>query len=322
MPTLRVLPNEPQRNELKFKLLPGVPYHIRLWVVLGFWISGLAVQTAGWLLPGGALILLGTIMALTRGYSNEPARIYRKGRRWENVTLTEFRKIVSLDDESKRWDQSAWIDISNAWGFLMALLLIVAVGLAALSLARTHLYLAKLCVVDGVALFVPFWVTGIRRLYTRSEMMICVRALQNILDRLERPDFAGLLPAPMLELAKTENGDLPCDVKLMVRFDDAPDDFMGIQVQVSLNDVQGTKYPYLYCVILAKPGFGLGQWSKPPTLQTTKITTERKTTREVEILVVRQTTTKKSGYHTNKAAQIHVFETAVAVCRRNLPSGS
>ncbi|MBM3334738.1 hypothetical protein FJY63_08760 [Candidatus Sumerlaeota bacterium] len=105
----------------------------------------------------------------------------------------------------------------------------------------------------------------------------------------------------------------------MAQFDNAPKDFMGIQVRVSLNDVQGTKYPYLYCVILAKPGFGLSQWKTQPKMGAGQVTTEYQESGEVELIVVRQTTTRRSGYHTNKAAQARVFEAAVEICRRNLP---
>jgi hypothetical protein len=173
---------------------------------------------------------------------------------------------------------------------------------------------------DSAALFAPFWVTGIRRFYHRTELMIRVRALQNILDRLNAPGTRGVTAGPMLELQKTETGDIPQDAKLMVRLNDAPDDFIGIQVQVSLNDVQGTKYPYLYCVILAKPQFGLRKWSMQPG--NPALHAEYSKTAEVELIVVRQRTTKTSGYHTNEAAQNRVFDAALGICNRNLFSHS
>jgi hypothetical protein len=43
----------------------------------------------------------------------------------------------------------------------------------------------------------------------------------------------------------------------MVKIKDTAPDFMGIQIQTSLNDVQGRKYPYTYCVLIARPAFNL-----------------------------------------------------------------
>jgi len=317
-----MLPDYRQRNELKFKVLRDVPYNVRIWLVLGLWAAGLLIQALGWLLPGLAVIFFGTIIALVRGYSNEPGREPTGKKRWENVTLDEFKRIMTLDQESHRWDRSAWIDATNRWGCLTGLLFTGAVVAATARLWHESARLASVCAFDGAALFAPFWLSGIRRLYHRTELMIRVGALQNILDRLSEPDARGMMATPMLELQETKEGDVPQDVKLMVRFDDAPDNFLGIQVQVSLNDVQGTKYPYLYCVILAKPGFGLGRWDCSLVDGVGRMTTERKTTDEVELLVVRQATTRNSGYHTNRAAQRRVFDGAVQTVRCNLVSHS
>ena len=316
---MAVLPDYAQRNDLKFAVLRSVPYNVRIWVTVGLWACGLLVQALGWFWPGVVVILAGTIMALTHSYSNEPARAHRGKRQWENVTLEQFGRISTLDEESRRWDRSAWIDATNASGAMTGLLVILAIVGAGILLAQRSVLLARVCVIDAVVLFAPFWVTGIRRLYHRTELMIRIRALDNILERLGEPDARGMMPTPMLELEKTKRGDLPHDVKLMVRFDDAPDDFMGIQVQISLNDVQGTKYPYLYCVILAKPGFGLHGWDTTLDRGRPQIIVERRMTEEVELLVVRQKTMRKSGYHTKKPAQRRVFDAAVAICRRNLP---
>lgn len=316
---MAVLPDHAQRNDLKFAVLRSVPYNVRIWLIVGLWACGLLIQALGFVWPGAAVILAGTVMALTRGYSNEPARVRRGKRQWENVTLEQFGRISTLDEESRRWDRSAWIDATNALGGMLGVVIVAAIVGASFLLAQTSVQLASVCLIDGAVLFVPFWVTGIRRLYHRTELMIRVRALHNILVRLGERDARGLMATPMLELEETKRGKLPHDVKLMVRFDDASDDFMGIQVQVSLNNVQGTKYPYLYCVILAKPGFGLHGWNTELDRSRPKIIVERNMTEEVELLVVRQKTTRKSGYHTKEPAQRRVFEAAVGIARRNLP---
>jgi len=313
-----ILPDYKQRNELKFLVAQDLPYNLRLLLVAALWALGLAVQAILAIWPGAAIILAGTILALTRGYSNEPRSRWGGKTRWENVTAEQFRRIIELDRESRRWDRSAWIDATNRWGCLTFLLLAAALFLGARRLWPQSAGLARLCLIDGFVFFVPFWVTGIRRLYHRTELMIRVHALENILRRLEEPDAKDLSATPMLELRKTKDGDLPLDVKLMVRFSDAPDDFMGIQVQVAINSVQNNKYPYLYCVILAKPGFGLAKWDLAPPPRASKILVKPSQTDEVELLVVRQKTTRRSGYHTNRAAQRRVFDAALEICRRNL----
>ena len=63
---------------------------------------------------------------------------------------------------------------------------------------------------------------------------------------------------PTLALREGRRGKYPVDARLMLRpaREDATG-FLGVQVQVALNNVQGTDYPYLYAVVLGKDAFRL-----------------------------------------------------------------
>jgi len=83
-------------------------------------------------------------------------------------------------------------------------------------------------------------------------------------------------------------------------------DFLGLYGQVVLNDVQGTSYPYFYVVLVAKDGFGLRdayQQFQPDE----DITKEFKREDQVEVMVIRQYTTDKSGYHTKPLIANGIF---------------
>ncbi|MBM3334739.1 hypothetical protein FJY63_08765 [Candidatus Sumerlaeota bacterium] len=204
-----MLPDYKHRNELRF-LVAGIPYNVRLLVVLGLWASGLLVQAVlPSPLPGGLIILLGTVLALTRGYSNEPPRAPHGEKRWESVTIEKFARIIALDKEGLRWDRSALIDATNVSGFLTGLLLATIVAFVTVALWGVSPRLASVCAVDSVALLAPFWLTGIRRLYHRTELMIRVRCLQNILDRVSGPGAGGMTAVPVLQLQKSQGGDIP-----------------------------------------------------------------------------------------------------------------
>jgi len=61
--------------------------------------------------------------------------------------------------------------------------------------------------------------------------------------------------------------------------------------------VQGASYPYFYCVLAAKPGFDLSRF-KDKIILVPKIICEYQEDSKAEVLVIRQYTTRKSGYHT------------------------
>jgi hypothetical protein len=75
---------------------------------------------------------------------------------------------------------------------------------------------------------------------------------------------------------------------------------------VVLNEVQGSSFPYFYVVLVARRDSGLrslyDDFSAPA-----EIISEFKYQDDVEVLVVRQKTTKTSGYHTKTPAALRIF---------------
>ena len=71
---------------------------------------------------------------------------------------------------------------------------------------------------------------------------------------------------PLLALREGRRGHYPVDARLMARpaREDASG-FLGVQVQVAMNNVKGTDYPYLYAVVLGKGAF---RFPKGPGRQT------------------------------------------------------
>jgi hypothetical protein len=116
---------------------------------------------------------------------------------------------------------------------------------------------------------------------------------------------------PTFRMQGEEGSRIPTDARVFLRFPDGPDDFLGLQFQVSINDVQGTKYPYLYAVLVAKESFGL--LAHVPTVEDLADGLTVETTREddVDVIVIRQHTTKKSGYHTNRGAVARIARAAL-----------
>jgi len=107
------------------------------------------------------------------------------------------------------------------------------------------------------------------------------------------------------------------DARFSVRFPHSPDGFYGLQAQINLNVVQGASYPYFYCVLAAKPGFGLASYRDKIDLPTSVICEAQKDAR-AEVLVIRQKTTKKSGYHTKDSRCAEILAAAVEGGRKIL----
>jgi len=143
-----------------------------------------------------------------------------------------------------------------------------------------------------------------------------------------------------------EERQLPRDARLQVRFDEAPEarplptgppgarsqpgsespaigqdrrsleEFLGLQIQLSINRV-GRAYPYLYCVLLARQGFGLRQ-RLGAVSRVGKEVVEYSTEDDVEVVVYRQYTTRQKGYHTNYRARLRIVTGALKLAYQAL----
>jgi hypothetical protein len=78
-----------------------------------------------------------------------------------------------------------------------------------------------------------------------------------------------------------------------------------------INEVDGKSYPYFYVVLVARKGYGLGKVH--PHSAAHNLLLEFKVQEETEVLVIRQKTTKTSGYHTNPVMVKNIFEEGIRI---------
>ena len=149
-------------------------------------------------------------------------------------------------------------------------------------------------------------------------LIIKINLLEKMMAILSQPsDIQVLL---MLSTNDVKGGGrIPMDARLLIRFLNAPDYFLGMQIQISMNSVQGTFYPYLYCVLIAKREMTLFEKGTQWIHQTpSKIVFEKKRLEDVEVLVIHQKTTRNSGYHTNLKAADRIVQTSLDLARKLL----
>jgi len=278
-----------------------------------------------WIL-GGILIVAGSVLMAPKGLSNKPPETAGEGK-WEEVTLEEIARLKRLAQRSKRWGVFFLDGNTTLGGILLVGTLIGAAVVALLMLPsgwkpspwfllRTAPgHLTEVFFLDVALLAFPLWLLGLKRRFTPNDLFLKIEAIENILERVRVYPADGWKSRVLLELTPAGKGSTPTDARLNFAPKDGPTDFIGIQVQVSLNRVQGTPYPYLYAVVLARDSFGLLDTAFPPAA---KIVFERETSDDVDVVVVRQLTTKTSGYHTKAKDQIRVFETALAFAQNSL----
>jgi hypothetical protein len=304
------LPAPEDRGIVVFKLWPSMPYNARVFVSFGLVAGGLILQAAtAALLPGLVGVLAGNLLLLVSGYDNRvDFDRWRPAAAWERAELEKLAELARLHRQMKQWDQSA-LDVTNPEGVIVFLALVALLGFV-LYVGQGML---RILAIDALVLLLPHWLTGVRRILTRPGLIVKVDTIRAVLDEVQAelaPHRVDLMM--LLDGAETR---IPTDLKFKVDVQGHDPDFLGLYGQVVLNNVQGSSYPYFYVVLVARQGFGLEKafraYSVPEGL-----TREFKREGDVEVFVIRQHTTKTSGYHTRPERAAEILREGIAVAEK------
>lgn len=306
----------PERGIVVFRLFPKLAYRARMGLALALVAIGLLLQASTlsfW--PGAALLLLGSLVLVVRGYHNRvEAGAFDPAANWETVERDKLKQLLKLDKKMLRWNQS-WMDVTNTRGMISLALIVAPVGfLIYYRMEYGERFLPiefELLLFDALILFLPHWVTGIRSILRQPKLIVKVDTLMALLKR-GTDLLRGEDVVVMMLLKGSER--IPEDVKLRIPIAGADPDFLGVYVQVVTNDVKGTSYPYAYCVLVARDGFGLMDRSQPYA-PPDGIVKETKRQDGMEIVVLRQRTTETTGYHTDTTAAHSILDEAVKLAR-------
>jgi hypothetical protein len=325
-----LFPPPEKQGEIKFFFARSMPYRLRMAVIAAALLSGLAVQLLFSFWTGLVLLAVASLMGMVSGYDARPD--LAPGVEWVRVTPDEYLKVRARAEALKSWDRDAF-DFSNPAG--LAVLAAVAVaGLAVYFMTAVRMALPVnfwvYPALDAAVMLMPLWLTGVREYLKRDKLLIKIKQLQEMMRRLEEPSDVQV--HPMLGLRSTADGKkVPEDARLMVKLVGAPEEFMGLQVQLSINSVKGTDYPYLYCVIIAKKGSGLLEnyaiykapednsamsgFFKLVGLAGYGPVYEVSPSDEVDVLVIRQRADRNGGYSTDPGQAWKIVSAALDMAR-------
>lgn len=298
------------RGIVVFLVWPSLPYTIRMVLGLLLVAAGLILQmvTASFW-SGAGPVLAGNLLLLVRGYNNRvDVKRFSPGAEWETVGREQLDEVIRLDKSIRSWDRSL-IDVTSVMGIILFVVIAVVLAFAAVILTG----FARVIALDAMLLLLPHWLTGVRRILRFPKVVVRAKALEEVLD-----GAVDMVKDYQLDIMMLLKGDkelrVPDDIKFRVTFAGQDEDFLGLYGQVVINDVQGRSYPYFYVVIVARKGYGLERVSgnfDPPE----KMTKEFGADAEVEFIVLRQQTTKTSGYHTKTADALAIFAAGASLGR-------
>jgi hypothetical protein len=307
-------PPPEQRDSVRFHFAKNLPYNIRISLAMVFLVAGFAVQLYFMkALYGAPLLFIGICLVLVKGYdSRMRIKGFKQDPNWKTVSIEKIQEIEQLRKKNIKWDRDA-LDISS-WVGVLSLILIGSVGIAGafiLGGLSKDFRVTAILAIDIAVLMIPLWFSGMRLIMKQPNLAIKVRMVLWLHKVFHDRKRKGEEFKPALKLSRgKDEKTIPEDARFSVAFPDCPEGFYGLQAQINLNVVQGTSYPYFYCVLAAKPGFGLSKFKKKIPLAK-RVICEYQEDKRAEVLVIRQYTTRKSGYHTKEKQCIGILTNAL-----------
>jgi hypothetical protein len=297
-----LFPTAAEAAGLRF-VFPFGDLRVRLGTAASLFLAGIAAWCLAswpWTGAGLALLVAGHLPLWVRTQTTAPGGATPTHEEvWAPVEDTWLERVDDLEKRGARWDTTPW-DASSGLGCLAlaGVLLLLAITTFLLGIAFGPDALGRVAVAAPL-LFVPLWLNGMRTTWNPSELRKKGEALAVARASLEEAAGQDFDLVPLLALREGRRGKYPVDARLMARpaREDASG-FLGVQVQVAMNNVKGTDYPYVYAVILGKGAFRLPQARKRQREHGVDLVCETGEGEGVRYLVVRQHADRSGGWHT------------------------
>lgn len=307
----RFFPTAAETASLQFRIPFGGRFD-RFAVAGALFATGIALAVSAdptWLQRVGyAIIVAGHLPLWVRTQSNAPGGATPKHEElWAPVEDAWLERVLAHEQRGEAWDTTPW-EFTNRRGKLVLLALLAVLWILP--------YIAGASLGSGLLvrvaravpyLLIPLWFNGIRTVWHPSELRKKGEALAIARTAAEGPAAGHFDFIPMLALRTGSRGSYPVDARLMLRpsREDASG-FLGVQVQVSINSVQGTDYAYLYAVVLGKGDFTIPGKAGRRTVGGVDLVYEFDSKDGVRFNVIRRYADKSGGWSTEKA-QIDVI---------------
>ncbi|MDH5755101.1 MAG: hypothetical protein OEZ55_00345 [Nitrospinota bacterium] len=312
------LSHEVRRGALRFYIWPGMNIYLRLVIFILLVTGGASLMFRYHWAVGAGVFVLGLVFITAHGVSNSRKTPDTSNDRWVVGTAKDLRKIERKVQQGQLAPGS-FMDGMTGGGLLTMLAFGLFCAVLDLAIIPEYLFTENMFTIiflQGSLLITVFWTTNAMTwepavIMSKKDMFIRQR------DRVvEKWSALGPVARPMLLLDEGDK-DLvtPEDIKLFITFEGAPEDFIGVQAQITFNMNQ----PYLYCVVLAKDTFRPMKDYNPGSVS--KIVFQKGADGAIRYLVVRQYTTRDSGYSTNEKQADHVVDTAMGVVAELLGKG-
>lgn len=311
-------PPEARQDAVRFHFGKNLAYRDRINLIFLLVMIGFVLQI--WLLmalPGIPFMVIAAALGLVKGYDSRiRGKAFVPDMEWSETSLDRLREIEQIKKRNVKWDRHP-LDITNTLGCFVFVAFIAVATFFAFIIAGLSSDVAVFSILmsDFVILVIPFWFTGMRLILNQGMLETKAKVVLELAAYFDEIKAEGEEFKASMRLSRDKGTEaIPVDVRFSVGINPPKSGLYGLQAQVNINVVQGAQYPYFYCVIVGKKGYGVQAYTDKIELPK-KVILEYSEDGDAEVLVIRQETTKKSGYHTDIKVSKKILKASVEALR-------
>jgi len=284
-------------------------------------MAGVIIQITWSAFIGLIVIIVGFFIGMSAGWSADPRLNFcpklssAATKRWVQATSTEVVKLKSKMKAVENFNSGCFAALGR---FLFSIMVFI-IGMSSIGILTAGMpgYFQEdmfgIALIDMVFLGLWYFWICVPSTWKPDLIEFKLPVFESLLSRLPGEGMGNWTREYQLELSKSEKGEVPTDMKLLLKPPKAPKEFLGVQAQVAIN--RGG--PYLYFVVITRPALEI---SMPDASKSTVL--ERKNDKEVNILVIRQYANKQGGYITSSEDQARLLSIAKNAADESLSRGA
>ena len=227
-------------------IIPKIPFPIRIILFAICEVAGILIQTffSSLFLLSFIIMIGGSFLLAAKNYRNKPMDLGFED--WKPASKTEFDRIEQNLSMTKKISYP-FIYKGKFGGFLLILF-----GGLAFFFIIAEAFKMLIILLDFAIIFFPVSWTGIVQLWTPAQLKMKMVCFNTVIEKAEKSGGNNIV-TPYLRLDKDKEGrQIPEDVRLMIEPRRKPGDFIGVQIQVAINNGPNGAVPYMYAVFLCK----------------------------------------------------------------------
>jgi hypothetical protein len=275
--------------KIRFVVIPKIPIAIRLILFTALAITGLIFQffIKDGVLPGFGFMIAGALLVIARHYRNKPIDLGFED--WKPASKLEFDRI------KENLKMTKTIRYPFLFKPVIGIIIVVIIGIVGFFAFVDEKDDLLILMADVAIILLPVAFSGLVKLWTPRDLSLKMERFGTIMDKAEKSPGDYII-TPYIRLDKDKEGkQIPEDIRLMIEPRRKPEDFVGVQVQVAINNGPNGAVPYMYVVFLCRgKGHSFQYLSKEKYAGMVK---EPGGDDEYGFIVVRQRT-GGGGYHT------------------------